>query len=43
MVEITNLETAKAVQAFVDALDEHDDVQGVYHNAQFSDEIAAAL
>jgi YebC/PmpR family DNA-binding regulatory protein len=42
-VEISDLATAKAVQALVDALDEHDDVQGVYHNAQFAAEIADAL
>jgi transcriptional/translational regulatory protein YebC/TACO1 len=27
----------------IDALEDHDDVQHVYHNADISDEVAAAL
>jgi YebC/PmpR family DNA-binding regulatory protein len=42
-IEITDLATAQAVQALIDALDDHDDVQGVYHNAVFPPEIMANL
>ncbi len=38
-VAVTELNQAKAVLKFVDALDENDDVQNVYHNADISDEI----
>lgn len=42
-VAVASLEQAKAVQALLEELDDQDDVQGVYHNAEFSDEIAAQL
>ena len=38
-VAVTELSQAKAVLKFVDALDENDDVQNVYHNADIADEI----
>lgn len=42
-VSVASLAQAKAVQELLEALDDQDDVQGVYHNAEFSDEIAAQL
>lgn len=41
--DITDLETAQKLLDFIDALDEDDDVQKVYHNAEFSDEVMKAL
>lgn len=38
-----DLESAKKVMKFVDALEEDDDVQNVYHNLEITDEIAEAL
>jgi len=40
---ITDLETAKKFLEFIDALEDDDDVQHVYHNAEFSDEVMEAL
>ena len=41
--EITDKETAQKLLEFIDALEDDDDVQRVYHNADFSDEVMAAL
>ena len=41
--DINDLETAQKFMDFVDALDDDDDVQRVYHNAEFSDEVWAKL
>ena len=41
--EITDLETAKKFLEFIDALEEDDDVQHVYHNAEIADEVMAQL
>jgi YebC/PmpR family DNA-binding regulatory protein len=38
-----DLETARKVMRLVDALDEHDDIDAVYSNADMSDDIAAEL
>ncbi len=43
LVEVAALDTAKAVQELIDSLDDHEDVQNVFHNADFSEEIAAQL
>ena len=40
---ITDKETAQKLLEFIDALEDDDDVQHVYHNADFSDEVLAAL
>ena len=40
---ITDLETAKKFLEFIDALEEDEDVQHVYHNAEISDDIMAQL
>ena len=40
---IDDLETAQKFLEFVDALEDDDDVQKVYHNAEFSDEVMKAL
>ncbi|HBX79341.1 MAG TPA: YebC/PmpR family DNA-binding transcriptional regulator [Acidimicrobiaceae bacterium] len=42
-VAIDSLDTARAVLKVLDALDDHDDVQEVYANADISDEVMAAL
>lgn len=42
-VDITDVETAKKFLEFVDALEEDDDVQHVYHNAEISDSVMAEL
>jgi YebC/PmpR family DNA-binding regulatory protein len=42
-IPISDLALAQAVQALTDSLDEHDDIQDVYHNAEFSDDIAEQL
>ena len=41
--EVNDKEVAQKLLEFVDALEEDDDVQHVYHNAEFSDEVIAAL
>ena len=41
--EITDLETAKKFLEFIDALEEDEDVQHVYHNAEISDSVMAEL
>ena len=38
-----DVESAKKVLKFVDALEEDDDIQNVYHNLEITDELAAAL
>jgi YebC/PmpR family DNA-binding regulatory protein len=42
-VPVTDLAVAKAVQELIDTLDDHDDIQDVYHNGEFAPEIAAQL
>ncbi len=41
--DVTDLETAQKFLDFVDALEDDDDVQKVYHNAEFSAEVLKAL
>lgn len=41
--EVTDEETARKLLDFIDALEEDDDVQKVYHNAEISDEIMEKL
>ena len=41
--EISEVETARKVLRLLDALDEQDDVQGVYANYQFTDGVIEAL
>ncbi len=41
--DITDMETAQKFLDFVDALEDDDDVQKVYHNAEFSEEVLAKL
>ena len=41
--DVTDLETAQKFLEFVDALEDDDDVQKVYHNAEFSEEVLKAL
>ena len=36
---MSDLAQAKAILKFVDALDENEDVQNVYHNADIPDEL----
>ena len=43
VVEVTDLDQAKSIMRFVDALEELDDVQDVYTNFDISDEIATQL
>ena len=43
MAPITDLETAQKVLKLIDMLEDLDDVQNVYHNAEISDEIAEQL
>lgn len=38
-----DLEQARKIKRLIDALDEHDDVEAVYTNSDFSDEVMAAL
>ena len=40
---VVSVEDAKKVLRLVDALEDHDDVQSVYHNMELTDEIAEAL
>ena len=42
-VDVTDAETAEKLLNFIDALEEDDDVQQVYHNAEISEEILAKL
>ena len=42
-VELDSVEAARAVLRLIDALDDHDDVQDVYANAEISDEILGEL
>ncbi len=41
--EVNDVETARKFFDFVEALEDDDDVQHVYHNADFSDEVMAQL
>ncbi len=41
--QVTEVSTAKSVQKFVDALEEYDDCQAVYHDMELSDDVAEAL
>ena len=41
--DITDVETAQKFLDFIDALEDDDDVQRVYHNAEFSEEVLAKL
>ncbi len=41
--EITDLETAKKFLEFIDALEEDEDVQHVYHNADIAEDVMAQL
>ena len=41
--DITDVETAQKLLDFIDALDDDDDVQRVYHNAEIADDILAKL
>jgi transcriptional/translational regulatory protein YebC/TACO1 len=43
MAPITDVETAQKVLRLIDALEDLDDVQNVYHNAEISDEIMQQL
>lgn len=43
MTEVTDEETARKLLDFIDALEDDDDVQKVYHNAEISDEIMEKL
>ncbi|MCQ2396190.1 MAG: YebC/PmpR family DNA-binding transcriptional regulator [Lentisphaeria bacterium] len=40
---VSEINVAKSVQKFVDALEEYDDCQAVYHDMEISDEVAEAL
>lgn len=42
-VDVTDVETARKFLEFIDALEDDDDVQRVYHNAEFADEVMNAL
>ncbi|MGK0288746.1 MAG: YebC/PmpR family DNA-binding regulatory protein [bacterium] len=42
-IEITEVEKAKQAMAFIDALEDDDDVQSVYSNFDISDDVVAAL
>ncbi|MCY3894315.1 MAG: YebC/PmpR family DNA-binding transcriptional regulator [Acidimicrobiaceae bacterium] len=43
LIELTSVSEAKQVMAVLDALDEHDDVQGVYANFDISDSLLEAI
>lgn len=43
LTEVTDEETARKLLDFIDALEDDDDVQKVYHNAEISDEIMEKL
>lgn len=40
---VTELNVAKSVQKFVDALEDYDDCQAVYHDMELSDDVAEAM
>ncbi len=40
---VTDIAQAKALNRFIAALEDNEDVQNVYHTADFSDEVEAAL
>ncbi len=40
---VVSVEEAKKVLRLIDALEDHDDIQSVYHNMELTDEIAEAL
>ena len=42
-IPVGDLAVAKAVQELIDSLDDHDDIQDVYHNGDFAPEVAAQL
>jgi transcriptional/translational regulatory protein YebC/TACO1 len=42
-VELDSVEAARSVLRLIDALDDHDDVQDVYANAEIPDEILGEL
>lgn len=42
-VEVSDIAVAKAVNKFVDALEDYDDVQDVYHNMEIDDAVAEQL
>jgi YebC/PmpR family DNA-binding regulatory protein len=42
-IPVGDLAVAKAVQELIDSLDDHDDIQDVYHNGDFTPEVAAQL
>ena len=42
-VDITDVETARKFLDFIDALEEDEDVQHVYHNAEISDDVMEQL
>jgi YebC/PmpR family DNA-binding regulatory protein len=42
-IPVTDVNVAKAVQELIDSLDDHDDIQDVYHNGDFAPEVAAQL
>ena len=42
-VDITDVETAKKFLDFIDALEDDDDVQHVYHNGQIADSVMVEL
>ena len=41
--EVNDVKTAQSVQKFIDAVEEYDDCQAVYHDMELSDEVAEAL
>ncbi len=43
MIPISDLSQAKAILKFVDSLEDNEDVQDVYHNADFDDSVLAAI
>jgi YebC/PmpR family DNA-binding regulatory protein len=42
-IPVTDLAVAKLIQELIDSLDEHDDIQDIYHNGEFAPEVAAQL
>lgn len=43
VVEVADVDVARRVQRLIEALEEHDDVQGVFSNHRFSSEVAERL
>ena len=41
--DIDDVETAQKLMDFIEALEDDDDVQQVYHNAEFSEAVMKAL